>query len=991
MHNNIIYFDPSCNKNEIHAFLAGHIETCLSVVFTYSTGAPAARCSSMLPNHGASPQSGDNYNIQVSPNTYGCDSSTVVSVTMTSSAFKGFLCQARTNPSNDITSGTLTNVNDAYTTVNNCAGKASLTHDNNMDKTSIRMEWKPDLTKLDTVYIVCTIVESKMMFWTNQTSAAITFSGNSPCEVDLKKVHEQVFQWSNKYGPVITLHFGRMPVIYVNSIETALEVLVDKSTEFAARISLPSIDLLTNGRKDIAFSSYGPTWKLHRSIAKKALRHYMQGDALEKRIYEAINEIYKVIEKQNADFDPADCINYLITNIMTGICFGGKYEYGDSELQYLMKKEDELFTIMEKGFLEDYFPWLRHIYKTKSFKQFEECITTFRSDFIERKFRTAQIQYDKDNVRHLCDDLLLARYQAKLKMSSVQTDSLTDDHLVQILSDIFFAGIDTSRFTLYWIINHMIAYPDIQLKVQREIDHVVGKDRLPKMSDRDDLCYTEAVLNESMRLASVAPTGVLHMTACDTTIAGYKIKKGTPVVINHWGLHHDSKAWDNVNQFIPERYLDENGKLGPKPVNWLPFSAGVRKCLGEFVAKPEILLLFACLMQRYTWKVLPGTCANLTPTGNCFGLMDNKKLYLSFTIFLSVFTVVNCSTTTRTTIPPTTPTTYPPTTTPTTHPPGSCEWYDEWYPNGATVETDPYNCFFTLCEDGEVHSYDHPCFFSTPPCYGVSERILGQCCPVCHNETTTPRTTIPTTPREGCNVNGVHYSEGETISEDVTYGCYGSICQGGKELTWDHVCMFTTPPCSGTSERVVGQCCPVCHNETTTTPRTTTPPTPMHGCEVDGIRYNEGDTISEDEMYGCYGTFCQGGKVLNWDHICMFHTPTCNGTSERVVGQCCPVCHNETTTPTMTTIPPTPSGGCIINGTSFREGQRINNDPCDICRCLNGTEACSTTECEETLGCETKYRPYGTCCYICGSSMLTMNNPLVILLLTLCIIIRSWN
>ena len=100
--------------------------------------------------------------------------------------------------------------------------------------------------------------------------------------------------------------------------------------------------------------------------------------------------------------------------------------------------------------------------------------------------------------------------------------------------------------------------------------------------------------------------------------AGYKIPKGTNVAINHWALHHDPSAWDEVDRFIPERYLGEDGKLGPKPKNWLPFSAGTRVCLGEFVAKPELHLIFASLMQRYKWKMASGTCADITPVGSVF-------------------------------------------------------------------------------------------------------------------------------------------------------------------------------------------------------------------------------------------------------------------------------------------------------------------------------------------------------------------------------------
>ena len=68
---------------------------------------------------------------------------------------------------------------------------------------------------------------------------------------------------------------------------------------------------------------------------------------------------------------------------------------------------------------------------------------------------------------------------------------------------------------------------------------------------------------------------------------------GTDVIINHWALHNDPNKWRDVDKFMPERYLNEEGKMGPKPESWLPFSAGRRVCLGESVAKPELHLLFA--------------------------------------------------------------------------------------------------------------------------------------------------------------------------------------------------------------------------------------------------------------------------------------------------------------------------------------------------------------------------------------------------------------
>ncbi|XP_053403353.1 cytochrome P450 1A1-like isoform X2 [Mercenaria mercenaria] len=387
-------------------------------------------------------------------------------------------------------------------------------------------------------------------------------------QIDQSRLHEQAFEWSKKYGPAITVGVGPIPFVFVNTIDTAMEVLVKRSTDFAGRMLTHSLDTFTYGGKDIAFSSYGPTWKLQRRIASKALR----------------------------------------------------YSFKDKEVNYMLEKKDFLAESLGIGTWEDFIPGLKYLYKTNAFKVVEGFVRDVHDGYITNKLREAKRTFEKDNVRHFTDTLILARTEAVEEEGAATLKSLTDEHLVQTISDIFFAGIDTSRFTLKAAILHMVAFPDIQDKVQDELDRVVGKDRLPGIIDRPNLSYTEAVLHECMRLGTVAPLGAQHKTICDTEVAGYRIPKGTTVAINHWALHHDPDAWEEVDRFIPERYLDSKGKLGPKPNNWLPFSAGKRVCLGEFVAKPELHLIFACLMQRYKWKMVSGKCPDLTQVGGINGL-----------------------------------------------------------------------------------------------------------------------------------------------------------------------------------------------------------------------------------------------------------------------------------------------------------------------------------------------------------------------------------
>ena len=46
---------------------------------------------------------------------------------------------------------------------------------------------------------------------------------------------------------------------------------------------------------------------------------------------------------------------------------------------------------------------------------------------------------------------------------------------------------------------------------------------------------------------------------------GYTLPKGTWVMPNVWAMHHDPSEWEQPDRFIPERHLDENGSLAPKP------------------------------------------------------------------------------------------------------------------------------------------------------------------------------------------------------------------------------------------------------------------------------------------------------------------------------------------------------------------------------------------------------------------------------------------
>ncbi|XP_071604500.1 steroid 17-alpha-hydroxylase/17,20 lyase isoform X3 [Heliangelus exortis] len=141
----------------------------------------------------------------------------------------------------------------------------------------------------------------------------------------------------------------------------------------------------------------------------------------------------------------------------------------------------------------------------------------------------------------------------------------------------------------------------VQRKIQEEMDQKIGLARHPHLRDRPLLPYLEATISEVLRIRPVSPLLIPHVSLADTSIGEYSIPKGARVIINLWSVHHDEKEWDKPEEFNPRRFLDEKGQHihSPSP-SYLPFGAGIRVCLGEILAKMELFLFLAWMLQRFT-------------------------------------------------------------------------------------------------------------------------------------------------------------------------------------------------------------------------------------------------------------------------------------------------------------------------------------------------------------------------------------------------------
>ncbi|XP_066433928.1 cytochrome P450 2W1-like [Eleutherodactylus coqui] len=179
-----------------------------------------------------------------------------------------------------------------------------------------------------------------------------------------------------------------------------------------------------------------------------------------------------------------------------------------------------------------------------------------------------------------------------------------DDNMLATLLDLVMAGTETTSTTLQWGILLMMKYPEIQKKVQREIDSVLESGRLPRFADRHAMSYTHAVIHEFQRFSNVIPH-LPHATSIDTELKGYHIPKGTTVIPLLTSILYDETQWETPNQFNPNHFLDSDGRFLKSDALYA-FSIGRRVCAGESLARMELFLFITGLLQKFTFTPPPG-------------------------------------------------------------------------------------------------------------------------------------------------------------------------------------------------------------------------------------------------------------------------------------------------------------------------------------------------------------------------------------------------
>ena len=194
----------------------------------------------------------------------------------------------------------------------------------------------------------------------------------------------------------------------------------------------------------------------------------------------------------------------------------------------------------------------------------------------------------QSNHKHddLLDMLLSSKYEDG---TSMEEDQLVDEILI-----LFAAGHETTSNALTFTCELLARNPDAQLKILEEV-HRVKNESDDIMHWIKNVTYTKLVIEESMRLYPPAYF-IDRVNIEEDTFNGMILPKGSTLLFSVYEIHRHPDFWNSPEDFIPERFLEENTKFSK---NYFPFGAGPRMCIGNNFAMYEMILAIIALVEQF--------------------------------------------------------------------------------------------------------------------------------------------------------------------------------------------------------------------------------------------------------------------------------------------------------------------------------------------------------------------------------------------------------
>ncbi|OMP08136.1 Cytochrome P450 [Corchorus olitorius] len=439
--------------------------------------------------------------------------------------------------------------------------------------------------------------------------------------VTLRKRHRLPLPPGPKPWPIIgnLPHMGPVPH---HSLAALAKV---HDANFSSRPPNAGAKYVAYNYQDLVFAPYGPRWRMLRKISSV---HLFSGKALDDFRHvrqEEVRVLVRALASANTKVNLGQLLNVCTVNALGRVMLGQRV-FGDGTGKSDPQAEEfksmvvELMVLAGVFNIGDFIPaleWLDLQGVQAKMKKLHKRFDRFLGAILEEH----KVKARAGGTKH---SDLLSTLISLMEDADVEGGNLTDTEIKALLLNMFTAGTDTSSSTVEWAIAELIRHPKILAQVRKELDSVVGRDRLVSDLDLPNLTYFQAVIKETFRLHPSTPLSLPRMASESCEINGYHIPKGATLLVNVWAIARDPNEWKEPLEFRPQRFLPggerPNADVRGNDFEVIPFGAGRRICAGMSLGLRMVQLLTATLVHAFDWELADGLMPEKLNMEEAFGL-----------------------------------------------------------------------------------------------------------------------------------------------------------------------------------------------------------------------------------------------------------------------------------------------------------------------------------------------------------------------------------
>ncbi len=390
--------------------------------------------------------------------------------------------------------------------------------------------------------------------------------------------------WVSKYGDIFSVPSvnRQKPVVLINHPDYIKHVLVSGHENYVKGSGFEMVKmLLGNG----IIVSDGPFWRRQRRMIQPAFNKQVIAGLTEqmKLANRRLFSVWSQHAESGTEINVTEATNELALEIILRAIFSNDYE------RITGGTNANPFAILTESVARDLQLALKFRALTKIV---HEAVAHRRASGVEQ------------------EDFLSIFLAARDKDTG---EPMTDKELVDEIMTLIVAGSETSATTMNWAWYSLATNPDVETRFHAEIDSA-GYTDVPGFDDALQLVYTRQIIEETLRL--YPPVWLFSRKAvADDALAGFAIEAGTEILITPYFLHRHKDFWPDAENFVPERFDPDAVKQRHK-LAFIPFSAGPRRCIGDFFGIVEVQLHLGLMARHFRLRLSPGQSAELAPEVN---------------------------------------------------------------------------------------------------------------------------------------------------------------------------------------------------------------------------------------------------------------------------------------------------------------------------------------------------------------------------------------